>query len=103
MQAAILLPKFKAFVDYELANVNKVAGWYTDGLKGMNLILPEIKEGFYSSWAQYTVQLPVDVDRKEIQAKLKEAGIPSMVYYAKSECIYKVRSKERILPMQIVR
>lgn len=84
MQAAILLPKFKAFVEYELANVNKVAGWYTDGLKGMNLILPEIKEGFYSSWAQYTVQLPVDVDRKEIQAKLKEAGIPSMVYYAKS-------------------
>ena len=83
MQAAILLPKFKAFVDYELANVNKVAGWYTDGLKGMNLVLPEIKEGFYSSWAQYTVQLPVDVDRKEIQAKLKEAGIPSMVYYAK--------------------
>lgn len=83
MQAAILLPKFKVFVDYELANVNKVAGWYTDGLKGMNLVLPEIKEGFYSSWAQYTVQLPVDVDRKEIQAKLKEADIPSMVYYAK--------------------
>ena len=26
IQAAILLPKFKAFVDYELADVNKVAG-----------------------------------------------------------------------------
>lgn len=83
MQAAILLPKFKAFVDYELADVNKVAGWYTDRLKGMNLVLPEIKEGFYSSWAQYTVQLPVGIDRKDIQAKLKAAGIPSMVYYAK--------------------
>ena len=33
IQAAILLPKFKAFVDYELADVNKVAGWYTEGLK----------------------------------------------------------------------
>lgn len=83
IQAAILLPKFKAFVDYELADVNKVAGWYTDGLKDTNLILPEVKEGFYSSWAQYTVQLPAEVDRKELQAKLKAAGIPSMVYYAK--------------------
>lgn len=83
IQAAILLPKFKAFVDYELTDVNKVAGWYTEGLKDTNLVLPEVKEGFYSSWAQYTIQLPVGVDRKELQAKLKAAGIPSMVYYAK--------------------
>lgn len=83
LQAAILLPKFKAFVDYELADINKVAGWYTDGLKDTGFVLPEIKDGFYSSWAQYTVQLPENVDRKALQAKLKEAGIPSMVYYAK--------------------
>lgn len=83
LQAAILLPKFKAFVDYELADVNKVAGWYTEGLKDADLVLPLISEGFYSSWAQYTVQLPASVDRKELQAKLKTAGIPSMVYYAK--------------------
>lgn len=83
IQAAILLPKFKAFVDYELGDVNKVAGWYTEGLKDANLILPEVKEGFYSSWAQYTIQLSYGIDRKEVQAKLKAAGIPSMVYYAK--------------------
>lgn len=83
LQAAILLPKFKAFVDYELADINKVAGWYTEGLKDTDLVLPVIPEGFYSSWAQYTVQLPAFVDRKELQAKLKAAGIPSMVYYAK--------------------
>lgn len=83
MQAAILLPKFKAFVDYELGNINKVAEWYTEGLKDTCLILPVVAEGFYSSWAQYTVQLPESVDRKTLQAKLKEAGIPSMVYYAK--------------------
>ena len=83
LQAAILLPKFKAFVDYELADINKVAGWYTEGLKDTGLVLPEIKEGFYSSWAQYTVQLPDGVDRKALQEKLKVAGIPSMVYYAK--------------------
>lgn len=83
IQAAILLSKFKAFVDYELADVNKVSGWYKEGLKGTNLVLPEVKEGYYSSWAQYTIQLPDGVDRKEVQAKLKSAGIPSMVYYAK--------------------
>lgn len=83
LQAAILLPKFKAFVDYELADVNRVAEWYTEGLKDTNLVLPVVDEGFYSSWAQYTVQLPASVDRKQLQAKLKEAGIPSMVYYAK--------------------
>ena len=33
LQAAILLTKFRAFVDYELEAVNKVAGWYTERLK----------------------------------------------------------------------
>lgn len=83
LQAAILLPKFKAFRDYELEDINKVAGWYTEGLKDTKLVLPMIAEGFYSSWAQYTVQLPAGVDRKGLQTKLKAAGIPSMVYYAK--------------------
>lgn len=83
LQAAILLPKFKVFVDYELTDINKVAAWYTEGLNDTGLVLPEIKEEFYSSWAQYTVQLPEDIDRQKLQTKLKEAGIPSMIYYAK--------------------
>lgn len=83
LQAAILMPKFKAFVDYELADVNKVAAWYTEGLKDTGLVLPLISDGFYSSWAQYTVQLPESVDRKTLQDSLKAAGIPSMVYYPK--------------------
>lgn len=83
IQAAILLPKFKAFVDYELEDINKVADRYTEGLQDTNLILPDIREGYYSSWAQYTVQLPKTIDRKALQAQLKAAGIPSMVYYAK--------------------
>lgn len=83
LQAAILLPKFKAFVDYELNDVNQVAAWYTEGLSETNLVLPTVKKGFYSSWAQYTIQLPENIDRKDVQATLKAAGIPSMVYYAK--------------------
>ena len=83
IQAAILLPKFKAFVDYELADVNKAASWYSEGLIDTELAIPTVAEGYYSSWAQYTIQLPEGVDRKSVQAKLKAADIPSMVYYAK--------------------
>ena len=80
LQAAILLPKFKAFVDYELEAVNKVAGWYTERLKD-KFVTPVVPEGFYSSWAQYTVLMESRDARDEMQKKLKAAGIPSMVYY----------------------
>ena len=80
IQAAILLPKFKAFVDYELEAVNKAASWYTDRLKNV-VKTPYIPDGFYSSWAQYTIRLENKAERDAVQAKLKEAGVPSMIYY----------------------
>lgn len=83
LQAAILLSKLEAFIDYELTDINKVAAWYTARLKDTDYTLPIIKDGYYSSWAQYTIQMPPNVDRKEVQMKLKAAGIPTMVYYAK--------------------
>ena len=83
VQAAVLLPKLAAFVEYELDAVNQAASRYTEALKGSVLTLPMIPEGFISSWAQYTVQLPETADRAALQSKLKEADIPSMVYYAK--------------------
>lgn len=84
VQAAILLPKLKAFEEYEVANVNQAAAWYTEGLQDTDLILPYIPEGFLSSWAQYTVQLPVGTDRAALQANLKTQGIPTMVYYPRA-------------------
>ena len=83
LQAAILIPKLKAFVDYELDDVNKVASWYTEALEGTELTLPLVKEGFRSSWAQYTTQLPKGVNRADLQAALKAKDIPTMVYYPK--------------------
>lgn len=80
LQAAILLPKFKAFVNYELAAVNKVAAWYTERLKE-RFVTPTVPEGFYSSWAQYTILLDSQEKRDTMQKALKEKGIPSMVYY----------------------
>lgn len=81
IQAAILQVKLKAFAEYELDAVEQVSRWYDEALKDNDLMLPYRPEGFTSSWAQYTVQLPKGVDRAALQAKLKEQGIPTMVYY----------------------
>lgn len=83
LQAAILLPKFKAFVDYELDNINKAANIYIEKLANSGLVLPLIPDGYISSWAQYTVQLNDKIDRDKLISHLKDNGIPSMVYYAK--------------------
>ena len=80
LQAAILLPKFKAFAEYELDAVNQVAAWYTERLKD-HFVTPVIPEGFYSSWAQYTILMEDRAARDAMQKQLKEKGIPSMVYY----------------------
>jgi dTDP-4-amino-4,6-dideoxygalactose transaminase len=80
LQAAILLPKFKAFVDYELDAVNKAAKWYDERLQD-KFVIPTIPEGFLSSWAQYTILMDNRTERDAMQKHLKEKGIPSMVYY----------------------
>ena len=82
IQAAVLLVKFKAFQAYELEAVNKVASWYTEALVD-TVKTPVVPEGCYSSWAQYTIQLGDENQRTEIQKKLKEQGMPTMVYYPK--------------------
>ena len=83
IQAALLMPKFKAFREYEIDAVNRAADKYTELLADSGLVTPLIPEGYVSSWAQYTVQLPEDVDRAKMIEHLKSKGIPSMVYYAK--------------------
>lgn len=80
IQAAILLVKLKAFNDYELVDVNKVAARYTEKLKGV-VKTPIVPEGFYSSWAQYTLQLKDKEQRAGLQAALKALDIPTAIYY----------------------
>jgi dTDP-4-amino-4,6-dideoxygalactose transaminase len=81
VQAAILQVKLKAFCDYELDAVNDAADAYTERLEG--LATPVIPAGFRSSWAQYTVRFENREERDAVQASLKAAGIPAMVYYPK--------------------
>lgn len=82
MQAAILSVKLKAFKEYEVADINKVAERYTELLADV-VKTPVIPDGFFSSWAQYTIQLDSREERDGLQAELKKNDIPSMVYYPK--------------------
>lgn len=82
IQAAILLEKLRIFKEYELMKVNEAAGWYYDILKG-KVKVPEVPQGYYSSWAQYTVVLGEQVSRDAVQDYLGQKGIPTMIYYKK--------------------
>lgn len=82
IQAAILSVKLKAFKEYEVEAVNKAADQYTALLKD-TVTVPVVPEGFYSSWAQYTIQLKDREQRDKLQQVLKDNGIPSMIYYPK--------------------
>ena len=80
IQAAVLLVKLKAFADHELVDVNKVAACYTEKLKGV-VKTPIVPDGYYSSWAQYTLQVANKEVRAGLQNALKTLDIPTAIYY----------------------
>ncbi|WP_067729078.1 DegT/DnrJ/EryC1/StrS family aminotransferase [Oceanobacillus damuensis] len=82
IQAAILKIKLRAFREHELDDVNRVYELYNNKLADC-VVKPVIPNGYYSSLAQYTIQLDSKEQRDGLQSYLKEQGIPSMVYYVK--------------------
>lgn len=78
LQAAILIEKLKVFPD-EIVHRNQVAAKYSEKLKDV-CQTPKIQDQCLSVWAQYTLRTP---QRDQLQAFLKEKGIPSVVYYKK--------------------
>ncbi len=82
IQAAILNVKLTAFIEHELKDVNTVYKKYTEELKDI-VATPFIPNDYISSFAQYTIKLKDKEERDNLQAKLREKGIPSMVYYVK--------------------
>lgn len=82
LQAAILQIKLRAFREYELQKVNEAADLYNKYLKDY-VKTPVIRQGYYSSYAQYTIIVDGPESRKRIQEALKHKQIPSMTYYVK--------------------
>lgn len=78
LQAAILLPKLE-ILDDEMQARRQVAATYTKLLNEAGVsTTPIIESHNESAWAQYTIQVD---NRDQIQAKLKEQGIPTAVHY----------------------
>ncbi len=98
IQAAILQIKLDAFEEYELDDVNTKADYYTANLKNI-VKTPFIPEGYFSSWAQYTITLKDKEERNNLQSYLNEKGVPTMVYYPK--IMSEQKAMEKYLPLQV--
>jgi dTDP-4-amino-4,6-dideoxygalactose transaminase len=81
LQAAILLAKFDIFPE-EIELRQQVANRYA-ALLGENsqIRVPSIPSGATSAWAQYSVLAIDENQRAALQNKLKEAEIPTAIYY----------------------
>lgn len=77
LQAAILLAKLEVFPEETMAR-DRIGARYTELLSGGNLGLPYIEPHSTSVYAQYTVEVD---EREQVQARLKEKGIPTAVHY----------------------
>lgn len=84
LHAAILLAKFEIFPE-EVTLRDIVAQRYTDLLEPHALVrTPFVPPGMKSVWAQYSVLAKDGKHRSHLQARLKESGVPTAVYYPKS-------------------
>ncbi len=81
VQCAVILEKLKIF-DAEIAARDEVAGRYAEGLFDL-VHVPRVRKGCMSTWAQYTITLPKGTNREAFQAHLREAGVPTAVYYGR--------------------
>ncbi|HAH78235.1 MAG TPA: aminotransferase DegT [Ruminococcaceae bacterium] len=89
LQAAVLLPKLRAF-DTENAHRRRAAARYAEKLEGSRFTAPAEREGFSSSFGYYTVKAHDPRERAAAMDALKAAGIPSMIYYPKPLHLQKV-------------
>lgn len=82
IQAAILLEKLAIYAD-EIEKRQIIAERYTAMLESVSnsLTTPYVPDDMKSVWAQYTLQAESEEMRDGIMTALKEAGIPSVVYY----------------------
>jgi UDP-2-acetamido-2-deoxy-ribo-hexuluronate aminotransferase len=78
LQAAVLLGKLPHF-EWEVKERNRIGARYSDLLRNV-CVVPEVDAGNTHVYAQYTIRVK---DRDALGAKLKEAGIPTAVYYPK--------------------
>ena len=99
LQCAIVNVKLK-YYEKDLALRQEVASKYTTALENKELVVPFVNSHTTSAFAQYSVRVQ---NRDEIQAKLKEAGIPTAVHYPMplhlQECFAYLNHKKGAFPI----
>jgi UDP-2-acetamido-2-deoxy-ribo-hexuluronate aminotransferase len=83
-QAAVLLAKLEIFPK-EISMRDDVARNYSELLSNWKagVVVPRVPSGYNSVWAQYSVLAKDGNHRSQLQARLKEAGVPTAIYYPK--------------------
>ncbi len=82
VQAAVLLCKFEIFPE-EIELRQEIVKRYSEMLSDTRLITPGIPETMKSVWAQYSILAKQGPERDFFQKALKDAGVPSAIYYPK--------------------
>ncbi len=118
MQCAVVNVKLKYYKE-DLAKRQEVAKKYTERLKiegrkqkesewlevnpSTFILLPSTSNNTTSAWAQYSIRVKGEDRREKVQAKLKEAGIPTAVHYPMplhlQECFSYLGYKEGDFPI----
>ena len=93
IQAAVLLPKFKALTDYEIDNRQTVADRYNTAFAA-HFTTPYVQEGCQSVYAQYAILAKDTATRDRVVAHLTEKKIPNMIYYPTPQHALPVFSEE---------
>ncbi|MFT9026044.1 DegT/DnrJ/EryC1/StrS family aminotransferase [Acetobacter indonesiensis] len=79
IQAAVLLAKLDGFKQ-ELARRDEIAQAYDAGLADVVQVPARVPDSA-SAWAIYAILLKNPAEREPLQARLKERGVPSAIYY----------------------
>lgn len=77
LQAAFLRVKLR-YLDAETRRRSEIASQYQEGLEGLGLVLPAIKENSSSAWHLYVVR---SKQRDLLQKTLSEKGVGTIIHY----------------------
>lgn len=79
IQAAIMLPKLK-ILDKEIEERQRIAQTYNEAFKD-KFQIPYIQDGMISAYAQYALLAQDREERDKTVQRLKQNGVPSLIYY----------------------
>ena len=78
-----------------------MAEGYNKGLQGV-VKIPVVKEGFVSSWAQYTICFRNGKEREQAMKFFKQNGIPTAVYYRKPMHMQKAFKENKVVELKYI-